>query len=131
MKKKGNILTENVIFIVLNVTFLTIMVIFIFMKMNSDSVSEEMYAKKIALLIDAAKPGMIIEFNMKDSVKDAEENGLSNKDIISIDGNVVTVKFKEDGGYSYSFFNDVNVEVDVFPSDSSKQGIARISIEND
>jgi len=130
MEKKGNILTENFIFIILNLTFLAIMIIFIFLRMNSDAASEEMWAKQIALNIDAAKPGMVIELDMKKEIEVAEKKGLTPRDAVRISGNEVVVALSHDGGYSYSFFNDVKVSVDVFPTDSNKPGVVKLMVED-
>lgn len=106
--KKGNILTENIIFIVLNLAFITILLLFLFSKIGSAAVLEEKYAKQIALLIDSSKPIMTIHLNMEDAVKTAEKENFPLGEIVTINGNIVTVKLREDGGYSYSFFNDVD-----------------------
>ena len=106
--RKGNILTENIIFIVLNLAFITILLIFLFSKTESASVLEEKYAKQIALLIDAAEPLMTIHLNMEDALDVAEKENFPAGEIVKITGNLVTVKLREDGGYSYSFFNDVD-----------------------
>lgn len=107
LNKKGNVLTENLIFIILNVIFLMILFLFIFKQGEGAIILEESYAKQIALLIDGAKPGMIITLNMEKGMNLAEKNKIS-QDIVSISGNVVTVKLSEKGGYSYSFFNDID-----------------------
>lgn len=109
--RKANILVENIIFIVLNVLFLTILVIFLFSKTGSAAVLEESYAKQIALLIDSAKPGTVIHLNMEDAIDMAEKEGLNTGNIVIKSDNVITVKLRERGGYSYSFFNDVGVDV--------------------
>lgn len=108
MKKRGNILTENVIFIVLNMLFLTILFLFLFSKMGGVGVLEEKYAKQIALVIDSAKPGMNISLNIKDAVEKAKDENYKEK-IVFIQDNIVTVRIKEGKGYSYSFFNDVEL----------------------
>lgn len=109
MRKKANILTENIIFIVLNIAFLTVLILFLFSKIGSAAILEEKYAKQIALILDSAKPEMQIKLNMEDAIKEKEDD-IELKNIVSIVGNTVTVKLREDGGYSYSFFNEVNVE---------------------
>lgn len=110
--KKANILTENIIFIILNLVFLTILLLFLFSKMQSVAVLEEQYAKQIALIIDSSKPVMDIRLNMEKAFNKKEE-GWSIKNIVTINENTrfVTVKLRERGGYSYSFFNDVDVTV--------------------
>ena len=105
--KKATLLVENIIFIVLNLLFLTILIIFIVSKVGGAAVLEEKYAKQIALIIDSAKPGMEIHLNMEDAIEKAKDENWDEK-IVSIDGNIVTVRLREKGGYSYSFFNNVD-----------------------
>lgn len=106
--KKATILVENIIFIVLNLLFLVILILFIARQGGGAIVLEQSYAKQIALLIDSAEPVMIIHLNMDKAQKLAEKNKINFNDIVRITGNIVTVKLNERGGYSYSFFNDVN-----------------------
>ena len=112
INKKGNILTQNIIFIILNLVFLSILVIFLFSKMGAAAVLEEKYAKQIALILDSAEPGMIISLNMKDAIKIANKENRDLNNIISIQDNVVKVQLREKGGYSYSFFNDIQYTED-------------------
>lgn len=79
--------------------------------MSSAAVLEEQYAKQIALLIDSAKPGMLIKLDMEDAIKKAEDNGISSDKIVSINENIVNVNLRDKGGYSYSFFNDLTLQV--------------------
>ncbi len=115
--KRGTILIENVIFIILNLIFITILVLFLSRQGNGAVVLEQSYAKNIALLIDSAKPVTEIRLDMEDAFNLAEKNGISREDIVKRNGNIITVKLSEKGGYDYSFFNDVDVSVypDVFP----------------
>ena len=76
MQKRGNILTENIIFIILNLVFVVILVLFIFSRMSGEGVLEEKYAKQIALIVDGAKPVMEIHLNMQDAVEKAKSNGI-------------------------------------------------------
>ncbi|HIG94763.1 MAG: hypothetical protein QT05_C0034G0024 [archaeon GW2011_AR13] len=113
--KRGNILIENIIFIVLNLIFLSILIAFLGIKSADVSPLEEKLAKEIALIIDGAKPGMKITYNLKDVLENADEN--YDGKIISIDKNIVTVRLHEKGGYSYSFFSDVDVSPLYFYND--------------
>ena len=115
-RRGDNLLTENIIFIILTLVFFTILILFVFNQSNSAALKEEETAKQIALLIDAAKPGMIIRMNVEELLDKASENKYS-KSIIFANGNFVTVKLRDNGGYSYSFFNDVDVSI--FPDTSS------------
>ncbi len=109
MKKRGNILVENIIFIILNLIFLTILVLFLFSKISDVAILEEKYAKQIALIIDSAKPKMEINLDVEEMIKEAKDNSWELNNVITIDDNLVTVKLREKGGYSYSFFNNVDV----------------------
>ena len=115
--KKGNILTENIIFIILNLVFLTILILFLFSKMGGAAVLEERYAKEIALLIDSAKPGMTISLKMEDAIQIAEKEKWPLDNIVTIQDNVVKVQLREKGAGnplgSYSFFNNVDVNVNL------------------
>ncbi|MCW8965125.1 MAG: hypothetical protein OQK82_00350 [Candidatus Pacearchaeota archaeon] len=109
MNNRGEILVENIIFIILNLIFLTVLVMFIARQGEGAVVLEERYAKEIALLIDASQPIMTMQIDMEDAREVAEDNGILFEDILKIENNVVTVKLSEKSGYSYSFFNNVEV----------------------
>ena len=125
MKKRGTILVENIIFIVLNLLFLIILVLFIARQGGGAIVLEQSYAKQIALLVDSAKPVMVIHLNMDNAQKLADKNEIDFSEVVEINGNIVTVRLSERGGYSYSFFNDVNVTA--FPGVSEGVYIFTIS----
>ena len=108
ISKRGNILIENILFIVLNFMFITILILFLFSRMGSGAILEEKYAKQIALVLDSAKPGMAISLNMKDAIEKANDESWQGK-IVVIEDNIVTVRLREKGGYSYSFFNNVEL----------------------
>ena len=116
--KRGDILVENVIFIVLNIIFVSILILFLFRQGSGAGLLEQTYSKQIALMIDSAKPVMEIKLNMEKTKNIAEENKFDFKDVVSITGNVVNIKLSQKGGYEYSFFKDV--EVKAFPETDSK-----------
>ncbi|MBM3228293.1 hypothetical protein FJZ20_00170 [Candidatus Pacearchaeota archaeon] len=107
--KKGEILTENIIFLILNLVFLSILAIFLFSRTASAAVLEERYAKQIALALDAAESGMIIHLEMGDALKMAEKNSINFGTIVTIRENIVTVRLRDGAGYSYSFFNNAQI----------------------
>lgn len=115
MNKRGQILTENVIFIILNLVFLIILMLFVFSKTGNEAFYEEKYSKQIALIIDSAKPGMTTELNMEDVFSKANENGVDANKVVTITGNLVTVKLRDKTQQSYSFFNDVSASA--YPKD--------------
>ena len=118
-EKRGSILVENLIFIILNILFISILLLFLFRQGNGAVVLEQSYAKNIALLIDSANPVMEMKINLKKGFDLAEKNGLTREDIVKIDNerNIVTVRLSDKGGYEYSFFNNVDATAypDIFP----------------
>ncbi len=114
---------ENLVFIILNLIFLTLLVLFLLRQGEGAVVLEQAYAKEIALLIDSAKPGTTMLLNIEKGKKLAEKNNVAVEEIIKIDNtiNSVTIKFSEKGGYSYSFFNDVDASA--YPDTTDPQNI--------
>ena len=123
--KKGEILIGTVVFIILNLAFLLILVLFLLNQGNGAIVLEESYAKQIALLINSAKPAMIMQLDMEKAMNLAERNGVPFSEVVQINGNVVRVRLSEKGGYSYSFFNDVEANSYVNPT---KEGMYVITV---
>lgn len=114
LNKRGNILTENIIFIVLNLAFIVILLLFLFSKASSGATLEEKYAKQIALMMDASEPIMTISLDMADAIKEANKENFPIDEIVKINGNIVTVKLNPGSkGYSYSFFNDVDANANL------------------
>jgi len=111
MDKRGaNILTENIVFILLTLIFFSILITFIFSRTTSAVLIEEELAKQTSLIIDSAKPGMTIMMNVEEAIGKAEKEKYAGK-IITVQNNLITVKLREKGGYSYSFFNDVDASI--------------------
>ncbi len=108
MNTKAEILHENVIFIILNVVFFSVMLVFIYLQSSSVHLMEEETAKQVTLLIDAAKPGTDISIYLKDFFKEAEENGVERVRSIEIDKekNLVVVRGSDKSFYEYGYFND-------------------------
>ena len=117
--KRATILVSNIIFIILNLVFLTIVILFILQQGKGITTLEESYAKQIALIFDSAKPGMDIFLNFEEGAAVVRnkmgsqflQGNLFKQEVVTFDKNVVTVKLDKTNnrkGYSYSFFNDVN-----------------------
>jgi hypothetical protein len=122
-RRGTTLLIENIIFIILNLVFIAILIFFLISRSGSAAVLEEKYAKEIALILDSAKPGMMITLNMADAIKIAKD-GLGEESIdkiVSIDKNVVTVKLRENGEYSYSFFNNITFADKPYPNEATNE----------
>lgn len=114
--KKGELLTENLIFIILNLAFVLILAVFIFRQSGGGAGAEEFHAKQIALILDSAKPGMEIEVDLSRAEEvDSRWFKENFENILSIEGNNILVKFSGDGGHEYSFFNNLDVDSEVGP----------------
>jgi len=110
MNKKANTLMENLVYILLVVVFVSIMYFSITRAGSQAGFYEQIYAKQIALIVDKAKPGIDMELDTFEMQRIARKNNF-NGNIVSIDNNEnkVVVKLIDGKGYSYKFFNDVDV----------------------
>jgi hypothetical protein len=108
--RKGTLLLENVIYIILNAVFLFALALFLIKQGSGAIVLEQAYSKEIALIVDSAQPVMLIKIDMDKGKKIAEENGINFNEIVKIEENIVSVKLNNNGGYNYAFFNDVDVK---------------------
>ena len=115
---RGELLVSNIVFIVLNLLFLTILILFVAQQGDGAIVLEQSYAKQIALLIDAAQPETTMVLDMRKVVEKADEEGVA--DIVTKKDNVITVKSTEKSGYSYSYFNNVEVNTYFDQGDKNK-----------
>jgi hypothetical protein len=122
--KKGssNVVFPPVIFLVLNLAFIALLLVFIFRSSGGGLVYEQAYAKEIALLIDEASSGMEIFVNIDKGLELAEKNGKDKNRIVSVDSSEskVIVDLFGKGGYSYKYFSDYRVDASF---DSSKNMI--------
>jgi hypothetical protein len=98
--------------------FLAIMVAFLLKQSSGAVFLEETYSKQIALMIDSAKPGSVIKFNMEKAMKVSDREDFPFQDVVRKDGNRVIVQLSEKSGKEYSFFNDL--EVHFFPDQNNE-----------
>ena len=105
--KKANLLHEDVVFIILNLVFFAIMILFLAGK----NIDAQNTAKQIALFIDSAKPGTTISMDVENLIKLANDKGVNDIDIFKIEGNQVIVKLKKESQEKYSFFNKAETKM--------------------
>ena len=107
MNKRGDtILIETFIFIFLNLIFFAAILVFVWRMGTGIAVYEEVYAKEIAFIIDSAKPGMQISFDMTKVVEIASKSNIGRNEIVSIEGGVVNVKLSSGEGYGMKYFSN-------------------------
>jgi hypothetical protein len=116
-KKSESLIYPAVIFIILNILFFSILLLFVFKSSSGALVYEQVYAKQIAIIIDRAKPNMEISIDFSEGIKIAKKNKLSEeqlKEIVKInpEENKVTVSLSHKGGYNFKYFSNYKVNVD-------------------
>jgi len=111
-KKADTVVLETTIFIVLNIVFFVVLLIFAYSSGKGAYVYEQTYAKQIALLIDNSKPDMTISLDMEKGIELARENKKQEDKIVIIDKeeNKITVSLSGKGGYSFQYFSDYSIE---------------------
>jgi len=111
-KKAEGLIYPQVIFIVLNITFILLLMLFVFKSSTGAAVYEQAYAKQLALIIDNAKPDIELDFNFEKGFELAEENEISPaeiKNMVQFSNNQVVVKLADKGGYKINYFSDYDV----------------------
>jgi len=117
-KRADTVVLETTIFIILNLVFIVMLLIFVWSSGKGAFTYEEAYAKQIALLIDNAKPEMTLSFDIQKGVEIAKDKGIKEDEInkiVKIDEkeNKVVVDLSGKGGYSYRYFTDYSVETEI------------------
>ncbi len=115
--KKGDaeeVSWPQVIFLVLVIAFMGVFFIFAKNSLTGSLVQEEVYAKKIALLIDSAKPGTNLFLDITSlnevAVKTQGKNVESQIITLNSDKNSVMVSLRlGERGYNYPYFSDYDV----------------------
>jgi len=113
--KKAKIVMETLIFLVLNLVFFVVMLIFAYSSGDREFVYEQTLSKEIALIIDNSKPTMIISLDISKYIEIAEKNKQPIEKIVKLnkEENRVGVNLKQKGGSSYQYFSDSNVSIEL------------------
>jgi len=109
----GDIVMDNIIYLILLIIFFIGMLAFVNNKMNGAAVWEDYYAKEIVKVIDSSKPGDDIIIDVHKATEIAKKNKIDNEEIFSFTNfqNKVCVKLSAGRAGCYSYFNDVNVGI--------------------
>lgn len=104
-------LFETIVFLILNLVFFVVMLLFVHSSGDREFVYEQTLAKEVALIIDNAKPNTIISLDINKYAELAEKNKQPLEKIIQLNKgeNSVEVSLKQKGGYSYQYFSDYEV----------------------
>ncbi len=114
-QKASSELLSTSLFLILNLVFVVILLVFVSNSSQGAYVYEEMYAKQIALFIDNAEPGTLIGLNIEKAVEIAGKNKKPLDKIIRIDENTneVIVSLSSGGGRSYKYFSNYKVSTQI------------------
>lgn len=112
--KIGDIVMDNVIYLILLVIFFVAMLTFVNSKMNGAVIWEDYYAKEIAQIIDMSKPGDIITLDVQSATEIAYKNKIADfEEIFLFDNfnNEVCVKLSRGKASCFSYFSNVDVKM--------------------
>lgn len=116
-KRADTPLYETIIFLVLNLVFVVVLLIFVWSSGGKAFVYEQIYAKQVALLIDNAKPGMTIFLDVTKIVEVANEKiktvDLDKIVVINQEENKVIVDLSGQGGHSFQYFSDYDISTEL------------------
>ena len=107
--KRGNteILLSNTVAIIFHVAFFILLVLVVSRFGSGVNLHEESYAKQIALLIDSAKSGSFIEFDLTNMFALAGDKDFKAVVDINCERNEVFVKMSRNSGYAYQYFSEL------------------------
>ncbi len=110
-KKATKMLMDNVIDLMIIIVFFVAMFLFVARAGAQVTIAEQTYAKQIALLIDNAKPGTIIDLDISELKTISEKNKKDLDKTIIIDNKAgkVRVALTSKGGYEFGFFNSADI----------------------
>ena len=111
--KRGEDIFPNVIFLVVNILFFSMLMIFVFKASTGAMVYEQAYSKQIAMMIDYSKPKTDIKIDLSQAINVAKENKKI-QDLVKIDeiNKEVIVSFSGQGGYGMKYFSDYSVSTE-------------------
>jgi len=106
--KKANIISETVIFLVLNALFFGMLFLFLADVGKGNDFVENVYSKKIALTIDSLKPGTEITLYLNELFDYAEKNNFYDP-ILTMDylNHKVNVRVSRGPGHNYGYIIDL------------------------
>lgn len=112
MKKKGDVTKIEVMFLILFAFIVAIFFGAIWIRSNGAASWEDIYAKEIAKMINAASPGDTISIDIQKVSEVAKKNNaFSQHEMIEFDnsGNQICLKLSGNGKTCYSYFNNVDI----------------------
>jgi uncharacterized protein YigE (DUF2233 family) len=116
MRKRAEAgLLETIVFLILNIAFFGVMMIFAYNSGSQSFIYEQAYAKQLALLVDNAKPDMVVMVNIDELIPITLKKNKDINKVFSVDEktNEIRVNLNQKGGYGYKYFSDNSVKLEV------------------
>jgi hypothetical protein len=111
-KKGEELVSDQLIFISLNILFFAILLLFIARTSSGSAVLEETYSKTIALTIDSLRNGTSVSVDITRLYDKAEANKYTKPLVLIDDKNkIVTVKLSEKSGYNFKYFSSMTPQL--------------------
>lgn len=108
---KRGLIEEELIFIILNLVFFSVMLFFVSNSLNGKALYEQAYAKEIALMIDNSFQNMTIFLDISELIS---LNSKIDNSMIYIDNkNKKAVVKLSNSGRSFSYFVDYNITTEI------------------
>ncbi|HVY01250.1 MAG TPA: hypothetical protein VHA12_00610 [Candidatus Nanoarchaeia archaeon] len=114
MNKKANVLTENIMYLILLAFFVLLIWGFLFNRANSSALWEDFYAKELARVVDSSQAGDVLRLEVQKATSIAKRNGIDiqeagNMFLFDAKNRRICVQLSVSGGKCYPYFNDVIV----------------------
>lgn len=110
MNGRAEITMEEVVFVLLNLVFFSMLFLFVYNLSTGAFVLDKLYAKELALIVNSANPGTQIKLDVSDAYILAEENKIPAESIFNFDDDHVLIKLSDSRVFSYPYFNDISIE---------------------
>jgi hypothetical protein len=118
-KKASQMPTENIVFLVLNIFFFCALLFFVLRTASNTAIVEEVYAKKLALIVDQMQPNSEMNVSVKGLYETMDANKFEEFPI-RVSGNIITVSAAKNSGSSFRFFSAVTPVFSIDSKDSNK-----------
>ncbi len=127
-KKGSDILNSTAILLILNIMFFGMMFAVVTRSGSNAAYYEQIYAKQIALLIDAAKPGTSVLIKLDNAEKFIEEYKRNPSELFRINNGKSIVQLTNAKGYEIPYFSDYPVKLNFEQSTEDNSLFLRIDI---
>jgi hypothetical protein len=114
INKKANVLTENIMYLILLAFFVLLIWGFLFNRANSSALWEDFYAKELSRIVDSGQTGDVLRLDVQKATTIAKRNGIDiqepgNMFFFNAKDKMVCVQLSASGGKCYPYFNDLIV----------------------